>query len=72
MLKAGKESREIDQENELGGSATRSPSPCQVPILRLATLLLGTPISNRDFTIVLALESGYPSPMLSECNPTST
>ena len=35
------ESRELDQENESGGSATRSPSLRQVLILGLATLPLG-------------------------------
>ena len=44
----GKESQELNQGNESEGSTTRSPSLRQVSILRLATLLLSTPISNRD------------------------
>ena len=73
----GKESRELDQGNESGGSATRSPNLRQVPILGPVgygpTILpLRTPISNRILTNAQAPVSGHADPGLSECNPAST
>ena len=43
-----KESRESDKEDGSGGPSDTFPSFCQISILRLTTLSLYTPISNRD------------------------
>jgi len=66
-------SKEIDQEDLLLGlqanARFRSWDLCVMgpPRFRCATLF-----SNKDFTIVQALKSGYVGPRLSEYNPTST
>jgi len=56
--RAEKESRELVKGSGSRGSATMSPSFCQILILGLAPLLLRTLISKKKFTNIQALKSG--------------
>jgi len=70
--RAGKGSRESDNEDRSGRSSDTFPSFYQVPILRLATLSLCTLISNRKSLILQASGSGHADHGLSGCNPANT